>query len=438
MSRPQEPSPAPDSPAAPASPAESAWKRNLAVLWIGELIAISGFSVFMPFLPYYIQEMGITELKDVAFWAGVLTSSQAVTMALIAPVWGSLADRYGRKIMVARAMFGGAVVISLMGFVSNVYQLAILRAIQGTLTGTVPAATTLVASSTPSERRGFALGLLQMAIYAGGSVGSLLGGLIADTMGYRPTFWVTGALLFIAGVLVTAFVHEEFTPPAEKEGGTRAPMLEGLLLIFRTRALMIICGIRVLMRVGVRIIGPVMALFVQSIAAPGAKIASLAGTISGAAAAASAVGAVLMGRLADRIGPKRILVTCGLAATALYGAQAFAHTPLQLGVLRTLSGVAMGGILASVSSLQASLAPKGRYGAVYGVDTSLVAAANAIAPMIGAALTASFGLTSVFFGAAAVYALATAIVVAVVPRTAQAKPGPELHAETNHNRLNST
>ena len=416
-----------DSPDTPAPPSD-AWKRNLAVLWIGELIAISGFSVFMPFLPYYVQEMGITELKDVAFWSGVLTSSQAVTMALIAPVWGLLADRYGRKIMVARAMLGGAVVISLMGFVRNVYQLAILRAIQGTLTGTVPAATTLVASSTPSERRGFALGLLQMAIYAGGSVGPLLGGFIADTMGYRPTFWVTGALLLIAGILVTLFVREEFTPPAETKGGERAPMLEGLLLVFRTRALMIVCGIRVLMRMGVRIIGPVMALFIQSIAAPDAKIASLTGTISGFASAASALGAVFMGRLTDRIGAKRILVTSGVAATVLYGAQAFVQTPLQLGVLRTLSGVAMGGILSSVSSLQAALAPKGRYGAVYGVDTSLVAAANAIVPMLGAALTASFGLTSVFFGAAAVYGLATAIVLVVVPgvrkaEARQASPG---------------
>ncbi|MBN1813047.1 MAG: MFS transporter, partial [Anaerolineae bacterium] len=156
-------------------------------------------------------------------------------------------------------------------------------------------------------------------------------------------------------------------------------------------------------------------LFIQSIAAPGTKIASLTGTISGVASAASAVGAVLMGRLVDRIGPKRILVASGALATVAFTTQAFARNPTQLLFLRTLDGVAMGGILASMSALQASLAPKGRYGAVYGVDTSLVAAANAIAPMLGAALTASLGLTSVFFGAAAIYALATVIVLVVVP-----------------------
>jgi DHA1 family multidrug resistance protein-like MFS transporter len=408
----------PDDEFPPDSSAHRGWKRNLAILWFGQLIAISGFSVFMPFLPYYVQELGITEVKQVAFWAGLLTSAQAVTMALVAPVWGSLADRYGRKIMVVRAMLGGAVIVSLMGFVGNVWQLVILRAIQGTLTGTVSAATTLVVSSAPPQRRGFALGTLQMAIYLGGSVGPLLGGFIADSVGYRPTFWVTGALLFVAGVLVTTLVRENFVPVAR---GEQAPLLEGLLIVFRTRALMLVCGIRVLMRMAVRIIGPVLPLFIQGIAAPGVKIASLTGTIAGFGSAASAVGAVFMGRLADRIGPRRILIVCGAAASALYAVQAWVQTPMQLLALRVASGVAMGGILASVSSLQAALAPKGRYGAVYGVDTSMVAAANAISPMIGAALTATFGLTSVFYGAAVIYALATVIVLVVVPGVMRAR-----------------
>lgn len=401
------------------APGSRYWKRNLAVLWFGELIAISGFSVFMPFLPYYVQELGITEFKQVAFWSGLLITAQAVTMAIIAPVWGSLADRYGRKIMVARAMFGGAVVIAMMGLVKNVYALVTLRAIQGLLTGTVPAATTLVASSTPPERRGAAIGLLQMAIYLGGSVGPLIGGLIADSMGYRPTFWVTGALLLIAGILVATQVREEFVPPEQTADEKKPHLLEGLAIVLSTKALMIVCGIRVLMRMAVRVVGPALPLFIQQMSDPGTKIASLTGTISGLGSGASAIGAVLLGRLVDRIGPRRILLTCGAVACILYTLQAWTQTPLQLLVLRTIGGVAMGGILTSVSALQASLAPKGRYGAVYGIDTSMVAAANAISPMIGAALTATFGLSSAFLGAAAVYGLATVIVAAVVPRRAE-------------------
>jgi DHA1 family multidrug resistance protein-like MFS transporter len=149
-------------------------------------------------------------------------------------------------------------------------------------------------------------------------------------------------------------------------------------------------------------------------------VASLTGTISGIGSGASAIGAVLLGRLVDRIGPRRILIACGSAACVLYTLQSLTQTPLQLLGLRVLGGVAMGGILTSVSALQASLAPKGRYGAVYGVDTSMVAAANAISPMIGAALTATFGLSAAFLGAAVVYGVATVVVGMVVPRAKDA------------------
>lgn len=406
-----------------SSSKKASWQRNLAALWVGELIAISGFSVFMPFMPYYVQELGVRELDQVVLWSGLLLSSQAVTMAIAAPVWGSLADRYGRKVMVVRAMFGGAVVISAMGFVRNVYQLAILRAIQGTLTGTVPAATTLVASSTPVKRRGYALGLLQMAIYLGSSMGPLIGGLVADSLGYRATCWVTGGLLFVAGILVSALVREEFTPPERDASEPKPRLWDGLMLVLHTRALMTVFAIRVLMRTAVRIAGPVLPLFIQAIAPPDTKIASLTGTIAGFASAASAASAAVLGRVADKVGPRRVLLACGTLACVLYALQSQVQTTTQFLVLRTVSGAAMGGILASVSALQASLAPKGRFGAVYGVDTSLVAAANAISPMIGAALTTAWGLSSVFLGAAVMYGIAT-VVVAIVVRKPKAVHDP--------------
>jgi DHA1 family multidrug resistance protein-like MFS transporter len=179
---------------------------------------------------------------------------------------------------------------------------------------------------------------------------------------------------------------------------------------------MIVCGIRVLMRMAVRVVSPALPLFVQEMSPPGTKVASLTGTILGVGSGASAIGAVLLGRLVDRVGPRRILFTCSTLACVLYVLQSLTQTPLQLLVLRVVSGVAMGGILTSVSALQAALAPKGRYGAVFGVDTSMVAAANAISPLIGAALTATFGLSAAFLGAAVVYGVATVVVGVVVPR----------------------
>jgi MFS family permease len=129
----------------------------------------------------------------------------------------------------------------------------------------------------------------------------------------------------------------------------------------------------------------------------------------------SALSAVLLGRASDKIGFRRMLLFCGAAAGLLYGAMAFVRTPAQLALARALAGVATGGILASASALQASLAPKGRFGAVYGINTSLMAASSALSPMIGATLTANWGLSAVFVGAAVTYAAATVVAAALVP-----------------------
>jgi len=404
------------------------WKRNLYVIWVAELAAIAGFSVVMPFLPYYVQDLGITELHQVEIWSGVLFATQAVAMAIASPIWGSLADRYGRKMMVQRAMFGGAVVISLMGFVDNVWQLAALRAVQGMLTGTVPAATTLVASSAPRERSGYALGLLQMAVWTGASVGPLLGGLVADAWGYRAAFWVTGALLFVAGLTVWRFVEEQFTPPRREKDSPDGGFWHGLRLVVRNRDLLSVFSVRIVVRLGMRMLGPILPLFVQSLVPPTARVASLTGLISGAGAASSAVGAVTLGRASDRIGYRRVLLACTFLAGVLYVPQFFVVNPWQLLVFQALLGLVMSGILASISALQANLAPEGHQGAVYGLDASAVSAANAIGPMLGASVAAAWGLRVPFLLAAGVLLAASGLSWILVPHT-RPQPRPTSTAD---------
>jgi DHA1 family multidrug resistance protein-like MFS transporter len=389
------------------------WQRNLAVVWIAEFVALSGFSIFSPFMPYFVQELGVKRLEEVEFWSGLLITANAVAMATLAPLWGSLADRYGRKSMVVRAMFGGAVGTALMGLTQNVGQLVALRALQGALAGTVAAATTLVASSTPPERRGYALGVLQTAVYLGNSVGPMFGGQIADRVGYRPTFWVTAGFLFSAGLLAALFVHEEFVSPEKTTGGKKVRLWDGMAMVLHIRPLLIVFGVGVLMRMGMRTASPMLPLFVQQIAPPGTRIASFTGNMEGFAAAASAVSAVLLGRVSDRMGSRRVILACGALACLASGLMSRAQNPTQLLLLRALTGAAMGGILVSISTLLAALAPKERFGAVFGTDTCLVSAANAIAPMVGAFVAANQGLSSVFVGAAIMYAIAILVVVAV-------------------------
>jgi DHA1 family multidrug resistance protein-like MFS transporter len=399
------------------------WKRNLYVIWAAELVAIAGFGIMGSFLPLFIQEMGVTDEQAVKLWSGVVFASHAVTMTIFAPIWGSLADRYGRKIMVERAMFGGAVVLAAMGFVQNVQQLVILRAVQGALTGTVTAATTLVASSAPRERSGYALGLLQTAVWGGASIGPLLGGVIADTWGYRATFLVTGGLLFVAGLTVWRFVEEDFTPPAGSKGNPDGGFWYGLKLVVRDRAMLNLFSVRFLARTATRLMAPILPLFIQALAPTVTRIASLTGLVSATSAATSAVGAVTLGRASDRIGYRRVLLVCTLGVAVIFVPQFFVINPWQLLVLQGLMGFVMSGVLASISALMANLAPEGRQGAVYGVDASVVSMANAAGPMLGASVAATWGLRAPFLVAAGAFFVAAGLAWVLVPKPEQ-EPSP--------------
>ncbi len=400
-------------------PAPTSWKRTLIVIWITEFVAIIGFAMVMPFLPFYVQELGVSDPNQVKFWSGLLMSGQAIMMAIFAPIWGSLADRYGRKLMLERAIFGATISLTLMGFVKTPQQLLVLRMIQGCLTGTVAAATTLVAGVVPRERSGFALGLLQMSIFAGVSVGPLVGGVIADTLGYRSAFFFTGACLFASGLGVTFFVHEDFKRPQSEPGVGRSHWWDGLAMVLRSRDMLLVLSARLMTRTGARIVMPVLPLFVATLLPPSARVATMTGIVTGAGAAASSVGAAVLGRTGDQIGHRRVLLASAVTAAVFYAAQAAVTNVTQLILLQFCVGAALAGTISSLTALLATRAPEGRQGAVYGIDTSVVAGANALGPMMGASLAVVLGNRATFLVAAGVLALAAVVINWMLPRSGE-------------------
>jgi len=178
------------------------WRTTLYVAWIAQAVSTMGFTFVLPFLPLYLRELGIADGESVVMWAGLLVAATPVTMAIFSPIWGALADRYGRKIMVERAMFGGAVLLALMGLVQNVHQLLALRLLQGAVTGTVTALVALVSTTSPPQKSGYSQGMMRMAFFCGVAVGPIVGGAVSDSFGYRFSFLVAGVLIFAGGLLV--------------------------------------------------------------------------------------------------------------------------------------------------------------------------------------------------------------------------------------------
>lgn len=388
-----------------------AWQRNLYILFAVQLLSTVGFSMIFPFLPLYVADLGIVTAGSIEFWAGMVFSAQAVTMMVASPIWGALADRRGRKLMLERATLGGAVLVALMGFAQNAEQLVVLRALQGAVSGVVAAATALVAAQTPREHSGYALGLINMARWGGVAAGPLIGGFIAETFGYRESFWITGALLGLAGLAVVFFVHEEFTPPDRAHrrsfwGGYRqllaAPGMAGLYSLTFLRSL------------GTTLLVPILAFFVLELnQGVTAGAAMTTGLVIGAAALTSSLSAIYLGRLGDRIGHTRILAASAIAAALLYLPQVWVTTTWQLILLQALTGIAIGGLIPSVAALMNLWTDGGGQGAIYGLDNSVQASARVVAPLLAAAIAMLAGYRGVFAAGALVYAVIAVVAVAV-------------------------
>lgn len=388
-------------------------------LLVSQLLGTTAFMFVVPFMPLYVQALGVEDVGHAAAWAGVINGASGATMALVAPLWGKLSDRMGRKLMLLRATIAAVVVVGSMAFVTGPWQLLVLRLLQGTLTGTVPAATSLVAATAPAEKAGWRLGALQTVIFVAAGVGPALGGISADSAGLRTSFFVASALLAVSTVIILFGVRENKPGVEEKEeaesdtGSERSPLPYRLLLP----------GLLTLFAVHVAITSAAVALpgFVSTLAGAADRVASQAGWIIGTGALVASLGSLLGGRLAARFGARRVMVVslalAGLAALP----QALSESVPQLWALRLLTSLFIGCAIPVANLAIRSAAPAGRQGEAFGVASSATSAGFALGPLGGGLLAASLGFWSAFLvPGILLLALAIAFVVAYAPRSGRA------------------
>jgi len=383
------------------------WKKSFYAIFAGEVLAITGFNTSIPIIPFFIKDMGVTDQRLLNIWVGACATATAVAMFVFAPVWGQIADRYGKRPMLLRAMFGGAVVTGLMGFATSPWQVLVLRGAQGALTGTVAAATVLVATISPKERIGFTLGLLQTAVYVGSSAGPALGGILSDHFGHRATFFVTAVLLLAAAVIVMRFVREE-PVRTRSGGGSLKSLMPSFSALAHSGGLITLLLVSGGLQVAMSTVSPILPLFIQAISPDQVKVGTMTGLILGMSALAAAVSSAGLGRISYKIGYERLLAFCMSGAVLVLLLQAFVRNPIQLLILRTLGGALIGGSEPSINAMIAMRADKSRQGMIFGLNTSMNSGGAAVGPMIGAVLSVGFGYSSAFF-AGAVVLLAAAI-----------------------------
>jgi DHA1 family multidrug resistance protein-like MFS transporter len=386
---------------------------------------VAGFYTSIPILPFYLQDIGVTDPTALKLWVGLCSMIVAVALAVMAPVWGRLADSYSKRTMLLRAMIGGAAVIGLMGVADKPWQIFILRGLQGALTGTVAAATIFVADISPREKVGATLGLLQTGVYVGGSLGPAAGGIIADLFGRRVTFFATAGMLAAAALIVVLFVEEQAVPrpPA---GQFWRHLLPDFSPLAHSRSLLVILLLSGLVQVAAAAVSPILPLYIQSLAPSAANVGTTTGLVLGLSALSAALAAAGIGGASARIGYEKTLVACLAGAFLLAVPQAFVRTPLQLLLLRVVGGAFLGGTAPAINALIAVRADRGRQGTIYGLSSSISNTGAAVGPMIGASLAAVFGYAAAFLAAAAIL-LATTVATRALspgPRGAQAVTPP--------------
>lgn len=401
------------------------WQKTFLSAFAAQVLSILGFSFAMPFLPFFIAELGIADEGAQAFWAGITLGASGLTMAVFSPVWGILADRYGRKLMVCRSMIGGTVVLFLMSLSRTVGHLLVCRLLQGAFTGTIAAGVALVAAVTPRQRSGFALGMMQTAVFIGVSLGPLLGGLVADAFGYRASFRV-GALFTLIGALIAFYgIREDFHPPGEERAAAAGrPAADGFRAIVGVSGFLSAALVMFGVRLSNTIVNPSFPLIVREILPGAASLNSATGMIMAGAAVAGAISAAGLGLLGDRWGHERILVSCCLGGAFFSAAHFFARHFGFLFAVHVLFGFSIAGMMPAANALIRTVIAERNIGRAYGAATSLSVLGMALGPPLGGWLARAAGMRAPFLLAAAAQLLLAWLVLKVNISGPPARPWP--------------
>lgn len=369
------------------------WRRNLAVLWLGTFIAGMGFSEVMPFLSLYVDDLGTFTKGQLTMYSGVTYAVTFFVIALVSPLWGKLADTKGRKIMLLRSSFGMAIVIGLMGFVSNVWQLIGLRFLQGFFAGYIPNATALIAAETPRAKSGSAMGILTTGYVSGNLIGPVLGGILAQVFSIRWTFILTGIFLIIVFILSATLVHEHFTPITRDQQEQSGSWLHR---VKRPKLILVLLVSTMIIQMGNNSITPIISLYVKQLMSNTGPITLVAGIIAALPGISTLLAAPKLGDYGDRRGTSRVLIFGYVFAVLMYFPQGFVTSIWLLGILRFMIGVSDGALFPAVQTMLTKNSPQELTGTVFSWNQSFQAAGSMFGSLFGGLVANIFNYNGVF------------------------------------------
>lgn len=385
-------------------------RRNFLAVCASHLLAGTALAAFIPFVPFYLEELGVVHAAARNVWTGLILGTAPLLAAITGPFWGALADRVGRKAMLIRCLASIAVFVGLMGAAREPWQLWALSAGQGLFAGFIAAGNTLVSVSTPDARQGRSLGGVQGALLAGLAIGPFLGGVIGDHAGHATVFITSGALA-AAALVVVAFVAREPDAPRPPHGPIVAAVRRDVRAALGRARMPATLGALVCFRASIAMMYLALPIHLAELGGyPPEYRSTVTGLLFVAVVAPIPLLAPWWGRRADRVGARPTFVACALAGAALYVPYAFADGAASLTAARVVHGVFLAGIMPAAYAVVGQLAPRADRGATFGVTQSALQAAMAVGPFLGGAITRVADVRWTF-AAAAVLLVGSAILM---------------------------
>lgn len=370
------------------------WKRNMYIAWIGCFFTGASFSLVMPFIPVYIKQLGAPTNK-VEFYAGLAISVTALASGVVSPLWGNLADRRGRKLMMVRAAAGMMLTMGALAFVHNVKMLLVFRFLTGVLSGYIPNATAMIASQAPLEKSGWALGTLATGSVAGTLIGPLMGGLLAQTFGIRNVFLITGAILLVNTILTVVFIKEDFEPVQKKDLISTKEVFEK---IEQPSLLFGLFLTTLILQLGITSISPILTLYIQELGSGRDNILFISGLIVSVAGVSAFISSPFLGKLGDRFGNQNILLIGLIGFFVCIVPMSLVQTPFQLGVLRFLMGFSTGAMMPSVNAIISKITPKDGVSRIFSYNQMSLNFGQVLGPLVGSTIASLYGYRGVFIG----------------------------------------
>ncbi len=379
------------------------WKRNLWVLWIGVFFTAASFSMVIPFLPIFLLQIGVHEHTEM--WAGLLFSSAFFAGAIASPFWGRMADKYGRKPMIIRAGFVLFVIYTLMAFVTNPYQILVLRILQGLLSGFIPGAIALIGTNTPNNKVGYALSLISTASASGTILGPLLGGGISHLVGNRWAFATAGMIVFFATLLIIFWVVEENFTPSKVRGSIKTDFNVALT----NRPFVLVLILTVLTSCSVMTIEPVLPLYIVKLGGTSENASLLAGIVFSLPGIASALFAPFWGKWADKVGFQRVLFIGLLGGGLGTLAQVLFSQIWGFSLMRFVFGIFFCAVYPALNGLVVKSTPEDFRGRAFSLNQTANQIGGMTGPMIGGFLGGIFPVQMVFIVTGILLLIATSM-----------------------------